>query len=44
MRGPPIPQRIPPLAWRAPAILWTPLALAVAIGWPAAIFYDEPAM
>jgi hypothetical protein len=25
-------------------VLWTPLALALAIGWPAAIFYDEPAM
>lgn len=44
MAGPPIPQRIPPLVWRQPAVLWTPLALALAIGWPAAVFYDEPAM
>ena len=44
MNSPPIPERIPPLAWRKPAFLWTPLALAVAIGWPAAVFYDEPAM
>ncbi|MEZ5995371.1 MAG: hypothetical protein R3C25_06425 [Hyphomonadaceae bacterium] len=43
MIGPPIPQRIPPLAWRGPAWLWTPLALAVAIGWPALIFYDDAA-
>jgi hypothetical protein len=44
MAGSPIPQRIPPLVWRQPAVLWTPLALALAIGWPAAVFYDEPAM
>ena len=41
MRGPPIPQRIPPLAWRQPAFLWTPLALALAIGWPVGLFYDD---
>jgi hypothetical protein len=41
MRGQPIPQRIPPLAWRRPAFLWTPIALALAIGWPAALFYEE---
>lgn len=41
MRGPPIPQRISPLIWRKPAFLWTPAALALAIGWPAALFYDE---
>ena len=41
MRGPPIPQRIPPLSWRRPAFIWTPLALALAIGWPAALFYDD---
>jgi hypothetical protein len=41
MRGPPIPQRIPPLTWRRPALLWTPVALAAAIGWPAALFYDD---
>lgn len=38
----PIPQRIAPLTWRAPAILWTPLALTLAIGWPAALFYYDP--
>lgn len=41
MRGPPIPQRIPPLSWRQPAFIWTPLALAIAIGWPAALFWDD---
>jgi hypothetical protein len=41
MRGQPIPQRIAPLAWRKPAFLWTPIALALAIGWPVALFYDE---
>ena len=41
MRRPPIPQRIPPLSWRQPTFLWTPLALALAIGWPAALFYDD---
>lgn len=44
MRSPPIPQRIPPLQWRAPSFVWTPLALALAIGWPAALFYTEPAL
>jgi hypothetical protein len=43
MAGPPIPQRIPPLSWRRPAILWTPVALAIAIGWPAALFYQDAA-
>lgn len=38
----PIPQRIPPLRWREPTVLWTPLALALAIGWPAGLFYSEP--
>jgi hypothetical protein len=38
----PIPQRIAPLTWRKPALLWTPLALAMAIGWPAALFANEP--
>lgn len=41
MRGQPIPQRIPPLTWRKPAFLWTPIALALAIGWPAAVFWEE---
>lgn len=34
---PPIPQRIPPLRWRSPSFLWTPVSLAAAIGWPAAV-------
>lgn len=38
----PIPQRIPPLMWRRPAFLWTPVALALAIGAPTAVFYDDP--
>jgi hypothetical protein len=41
VRNPPIPQRIPPLTWRKPAFLWTPIALALAIAWPAALFYEE---
>ena len=41
MVPPPIPQRIPPLTWRQPAFLWTPIALAVAIGWPAMLFYSD---
>ena len=44
MRGPPIPQRFPPLAWRRPSLLWTPAALALAIGWPAALFYNDPGL
>ena len=40
----PIPQRIAPLAWREPAFLWTPLALAVAVGWPTLLFYNDPAL
>jgi hypothetical protein len=42
MSPPPIPERLPTLAWRVPAILWTPLALALAIGWPALLFMDDP--
>lgn len=38
----PIPTRIPALKWRAPAFIWTPVALALAMGWPAALFYREP--
>lgn len=41
MAPPPIPQRMQPLTWRQPAALWTPVALAVAIGWPAALFYND---
>lgn len=37
----PIPERIPQLVWRRPAFVWTPLALALAIGWPAALFYQN---
>jgi hypothetical protein len=44
MRSPPIPQRIPPLEWRAPSFIWTPLALALAIGWPATLVPGEPAL
>ncbi|MBN8606015.1 MAG: hypothetical protein J0L81_03785 [Caulobacterales bacterium] len=39
----PIPQRIAPLSWRKPAFLWTPLGLALGIGWPLALFYDDVA-
>ncbi|UPT63960.1 MAG: hypothetical protein M0D54_05295 [Hyphomonadaceae bacterium JAD_PAG50586_4] len=42
MNGPPIPQRIPALTWRKPAFLWTPIALALAISWPLALFYGNP--
>lgn len=38
----PIPQIIAPLTWRKPAFIWTPLALAAAVGWPAALFTHEP--
>jgi hypothetical protein len=41
MARPPVPQRIPPLRWRAPAFVWTPIGLALAIGWPAALFYND---
>jgi hypothetical protein len=44
MRSPPIPQLIPPLEWRKPAFIWTPIALALAIGWPAALFANEMAL
>ena len=44
MEATPIPQRIPPLRWRDPALVWTPMALAAAIGWPALIFFGEPAL
>ncbi|MBC7767280.1 MAG: hypothetical protein H7124_00685 [Phycisphaerales bacterium] len=38
----PIPQRIATLSWRNPAFLWTPLSLALAIAWPAALFWQQP--
>jgi hypothetical protein len=44
MALPPIPHRMPPLGWRKPAILWTPVALIVAIGWPALIFAGDRAL
>lgn len=44
MRSPPIPQRIPPLEWRKPAFIWTPLALALAIGWPAVLLPNDVAL
>lgn len=37
-----IPHRIPPLRWRRPAFVWTPLSLAIAVGWPAGLFYFDP--
>lgn len=40
----PIPQIIAPLTWRRPAFIWTPLALAAAIGWPAALFMEEASL
>jgi len=40
----PIPQRIAPLSWRKPAFVWTPLALALAIGGPVAVFYGDESM
>jgi len=40
----PVPQRIAPLTWRKPTLLWTPAALALAIGWPAALFYNAPSL
>lgn len=40
----PIPQRIAPLTWRKPAFVLTPLALAAAIGWPSAMFWQQPAL
>ena len=44
MRSPPIPQLIPPLEWREPAFIWTPIALALAIGWPAALLPNDVAL
>lgn len=44
MSAPPIPQRIPALTWRRPSLLWTPLSLALAIGWPAVLFYNDVAL
>ncbi len=38
----PIPIRIQPLTWRAPVFFWLPLSLALAIGWPAALFTTDP--
>lgn len=41
MAAPAIPQRFPPLTWRRPVFIWTPIALALAIGWPMALFYTD---
>ena len=38
----PIPLRVAPLAWREPVFLWTPFALVVAVGWPPALFFNDP--
>ncbi|MES1198713.1 MAG: hypothetical protein ABUS48_01890 [Pseudomonadota bacterium] len=43
-RGPhfaPVPRRIAPLAWRRPAFLWTPIAVALAVGWPAYVLHEQ---
>jgi len=37
----PVPRRIAPLAWRRPAALWTPVALALAVGWPAYALHEQ---
>lgn len=39
-----IPQRLPALEWRKPAFLWTPIALALALGWPAWALSAEPGL
>src|SRR5262245_10288547 len=41
MRNRPIPKRIPPLRWRQPVLVWTPMALALAFGWPALALMNE---
>ncbi|MES1199642.1 MAG: hypothetical protein ABUS48_06655 [Pseudomonadota bacterium] len=40
-RMPPIPRRIPPLSWRQPFFIWTPIAVVLALGWPAALLQDQ---
>ena len=40
----PIPHRFPPLTWRRPAFVWTPLALIIAIGWPALVLTSDGGM
>lgn len=40
----PIPQRFPALVWRRPAFVWTPLALVIAIGWPALLLTSDGGM
>ncbi|MGE0595031.1 MAG: hypothetical protein AB7P07_01590 [Hyphomonadaceae bacterium] len=37
----PIPKRIPPLTWRQPVLIWTPVALTLALGWPALILRND---
>lgn len=41
MAAPAIPQRIAPLTWRKPVFIWTPIGLALAVGWPAGLFYND---
>jgi hypothetical protein len=44
MKPAPIPQRVPPLTWRGPTFVWTPLALALAVGGPAALLAGDGAL
>ena len=37
----PVPRRIAPLAWRRPALLWTPIAIALAVGWPTYALHEQ---
>jgi len=41
---PPIPRRLPALAWRQPTLIWTPVALVLALGWPALALREEPGL
>ncbi|HVY84264.1 MAG TPA: hypothetical protein VG943_03965 [Caulobacterales bacterium] len=38
---PPIPQRIHPLSWRRPFFVWTPVAVLLALGWPALLVREQ---
>lgn len=44
MADTPIPVRIPALEWRTPAILWIPIAMTLAVGWPALLFQSDPGL
>jgi MFS family permease len=37
----PIPRRIPPLRWRRPVLVWGPLAVVLALGWPALVLIAD---